>query len=224
MTTRELPQSEWHRLRGTNLEPLVATRPNDVIAIVVVEDRDGVIVGQWALASFVHAEGVEIRKDHRKAAAVPKLLLAGMRRAITDRGLESVLTGAETSDVGELLEKIGAVPVMTTYFWPMKSQAERVGAAFHQTFEQSAGHPPDHPPIPEHDRAVGAAILKAFAGDIVAAEDDYNTWARNSGFMEASFSSMTDDGRMVVDSGPYQFTIAPSGVCEVRETCQSGER
>ncbi len=220
MTTRELPAEEWSRLSGTALWPLIALRPNDIIAIVVVEDAEGVIVGQWALASFVHAEGVEIRADHRKASAVPKLLLSGMNKAIAVRGFDSVLTGADTPEVGRLLEKIGAVPVMTTYYWPHKSQAERVGATFHATFELSAGHPPDHPPMPEHDRAVGAAILKAFSGNTSEAESDYNAWARNSGFAEAAFRSFTDDGRLVVESGPYEFTIAPFGACEVREVCQ----
>lgn len=117
MTHRELPRDEWDRLETTDLGPLVPMLPADFRIFVV--ELDGQIVGHWGLFPAVHCEGVWVHPDHRGSGAVARHLLAAMRPAVEAAGHGGAWTGAQSPDVGALLERLHARRVpYDTYFWP----------------------------------------------------------------------------------------------------------
>jgi len=124
MTTRELPREEWHRLAGTELEPYVHDQPDGVLAVLVVEDGDQ-IIGCWSILTLVHVEGVWIDPAHRKHGAVARQLLGAMWRRLRSLGVRAVLTGAVTTEVEQLLARLGAARVpYIPYIWPCRRSVE----------------------------------------------------------------------------------------------------
>lgn len=108
--TRILPRDEYARLAGTEAESLwPLMRPED--GHIVVVERDGAIVGCWALLRVVHAECVWVAPAERGNPVVAKRLLRGMREQAKQMGAHSVYTGATTDDVKRLLSKLGARPL-----------------------------------------------------------------------------------------------------------------
>ena len=113
--TRILPREEWARLKGTEAEKLEAmTRPGN--AEVVVVERDGEIVGCWALLQIVHAECVWVAPEYRGVSAVARRLLAGMRRVARAMGVSRVVTAALTPEVEQLLSKLQAEELPGRHF------------------------------------------------------------------------------------------------------------
>lgn len=106
MTTRLLPPADWARLAGTELETVWPHLPASA-RVIVVEDEAGAIVGCWALFSCVHVEGVWVAPEHRARTAVARRLLVGMRHEARDLGAQSVVTGALTDDVRQLITGLG---------------------------------------------------------------------------------------------------------------------
>jgi len=119
MTTRILPASEWHRLNGMDLEePLSMIDPSHV-DVVVVEDDGGTIVAHWMLVSMLHVEGLWIAPESRKRGSVARRLLHGMSETVAARGASSVLTGAVSDEVKELLDHAGAKALPDQFVLPM---------------------------------------------------------------------------------------------------------
>ena len=123
--TRTLPPHEWPRLRGTELETLwEKLRPHDTKVVVV--ERDGAIVGAWAVTRMVHVEGLWIAPEcRRRAPGIARRLLAAMHVAARSFGATFVWTGAETDDVKTLIEKQGGCKVpWTSYVLPVPPESE----------------------------------------------------------------------------------------------------
>jgi Acetyltransferase (GNAT) family len=116
LTTRLLPPDEWHRLIGTELEPVVACLAVDAPAHVLVIERDGCIVGCWLLMATWHVEGLWVAPAHRKRGRVGQRLLDGMRTLVRKLGSRAVVTASLSSDVTTLLRKIGATELLGTHF------------------------------------------------------------------------------------------------------------
>ena len=122
MTTRVLPPDEWSRLAGTELEPALELMNPKHVTVFVVEDEDGAIIGCWSFAPYYHVEGLWIHSDHRKRGRVLAKLWSQLRYLADVVGCKSVLTGAVTLEVAELLEHRGAMLLPSvTYALPLVS-------------------------------------------------------------------------------------------------------
>lgn len=115
MITRILDPSEWHRLAGTEAEPLVPHLQPMETRVLVVEDGSE-IVGAWVLLRLVHAECVWIAPSHRGRGRVAAKLLSGMRSLARLWGSKAVLTASASPDVDALIGKLGGVEVPGRHF------------------------------------------------------------------------------------------------------------
>jgi N-acetylglutamate synthase-like GNAT family acetyltransferase len=109
MTLRILPRKEWVRLAHTELEHAWAHLP-PASTIVVVEEGE-TIVGCWAVAPYVHVEGLWVHPDHRLRGRVGYRLLGGMVEVARSLGVDRVLTCAMSDEVRALLAHVGATPL-----------------------------------------------------------------------------------------------------------------
>lgn len=110
MTSRQLPQSEWPRLVGTELAYLAEwpeDQPHAVVVYVVEEAHQ--ILACWARMTTEHVEGVWIHPD--AGSGVTRRLLVTMLEGLQADGLTQVLTQSLTPEVDALLEKLGASPL-----------------------------------------------------------------------------------------------------------------
>jgi hypothetical protein len=120
LTTRVLPPDEYPRLHGTQLGLVSALIP--LTATVIVVERDGAIVGAWCgfPAYHYHVEGLEIVPSERAHTSVARRLLVAMRDHVVQVGVPTVLTGADSDVVRDLLHHAGASPApMVLYNWPI---------------------------------------------------------------------------------------------------------
>jgi hypothetical protein len=90
----------------------------DALDVVVVEDG-AEIVGCWGLITLAHVEGIWIRPDHQKRGVVLRKLWRAMRHLTTQRNIERVITGADTTDVAEILTAMHAQPMGRQFLLPM---------------------------------------------------------------------------------------------------------
>ena len=116
LTTRVLPPDEWPKLAGTDLAAMTGTL-REALASVVVVERDGVIVGCWALVPALTVHGLWIHPDQRKSRA-GWVLWQAMKDLVRSRGCRAVLTTAQSPDVRELLTHVGATPIGEEYVLP----------------------------------------------------------------------------------------------------------
>ena len=117
MTTRMLPRDEWPRLVGTELEStwkLLLRSPQ--AEVLAVEDREGHIVGCWALFPVWHVEGIFIAPAHRQRATVARKLLAGIRLLCGKKNIAQVVTGAITPEVESFILRLGGTPLPGAHF------------------------------------------------------------------------------------------------------------
>lgn len=110
MTDRLLPVTEWHRLKGTSLEPALPHLKPERTSIAVVED-DGKIVACWMAVSVMHAEGVWIDPAYRSRISVARKLWRRMKAIVNGQGLDRVLTGADSPQIRALLDRQRATPL-----------------------------------------------------------------------------------------------------------------
>jgi EAL domain-containing protein (putative c-di-GMP-specific phosphodiesterase class I) len=122
MRVRECVPSKWaETLKGTALEPAVPHLDSCGGRVAIVTDDAGKVIGTWALVSLLHAEGVWIDPAHQGKAGVARLLWRQMQAFVREHGASSVLTGANTPEVAQLLERHGAHKIeATTYTLPME--------------------------------------------------------------------------------------------------------
>ena len=110
MMLRVLPPEEWSRLEGTEAESVWETfNPNNT-RVLVVED-DGKIVGTWTMLRTVHAECVWVDPKYRGSYGVTSRLLKGMRSVAKEWDVHSVITGSVSSDVTNIIERLGGIPM-----------------------------------------------------------------------------------------------------------------
>lgn len=75
MRARILPMDEWHRLEpGSRPDFLQYAEPENV-AVCVVEDSAGKIVGVLCAVQVTHLEGTWVAPEHRKKGSVLRSLL-----------------------------------------------------------------------------------------------------------------------------------------------------
>lgn len=116
MTSRELPPKEWSRLKGTPLARVAGVLRPDCCRVLVVEDEDGRIVGQWALILALHGEGVWIDPAHQKRGAVARKLWLLAKRLMQPMAATHVFTAAETPEVAQLIERHHGVRLPGTHY------------------------------------------------------------------------------------------------------------
>lgn len=107
MTTRMLPREEWAQLADTDLWPLLDTPDTSRVQVVVVE-RDGVIVGHWALTCFLHAHVAWIHPDDRRRGGVARRLVRGIRDVAAGFGFTGVMLAASDDAHRDFLSRLGA--------------------------------------------------------------------------------------------------------------------
>jgi hypothetical protein len=116
MKTRILPREEYPRLDGTELEALWSKLPQGA-HVLVVEDKDGKIVGTWCAYTLVHAEGVWVAEEHRAKAAVARSLMQGMAIVIREAfNAAGFMTGSMDNDVAKMLLALGAIEIPGRHF------------------------------------------------------------------------------------------------------------
>jgi hypothetical protein len=113
-TTRILPQAEYGRLVGTELERAVYVLPDNHVVLVL--ERDGVLMGCWAACQYLHVEGLWIAPQARKRTSASVRLWTAMRDLIRSLGWHTVLTAAVTEDVRALVTHVHGVPLPGTHY------------------------------------------------------------------------------------------------------------
>jgi hypothetical protein len=111
MTTRVLPESEWHRLVDVPL-PDVGTAATKGV-VIAVESESGEIVGSCAVFQCVHIDGLWIHPSHRGKTAVARRLIAATRQAVKGMGVSAAVTTVLSgSPMASLWRKRGASEVL----------------------------------------------------------------------------------------------------------------
>jgi N-acetylglutamate synthase-like GNAT family acetyltransferase len=119
MTVRELPEAEWDKLIGTELETVRPWFP-PFTRVLVIEEGDRV-VGCWSLFAIWHVEGVWIAPDARQRGSVARRLLSTMRQWIREVGARAVVTASMDDAISDYLRRVGAKPIPgTPFLWPME--------------------------------------------------------------------------------------------------------
>ena len=109
MVTRLLRADEWPRLATTGVDYATWSKLDPASAeIVIVEDESGRIVATWGTFAVRHVEGFWVHPDHQKRGAVLRRLFLGMRNVLQRFGMTHVVTGAQTTEVADLLQSAGA--------------------------------------------------------------------------------------------------------------------
>lgn len=112
-TPRVLPKAEWPRLveTGADIAKLAALMRKDDTrddGDILVVEKDGQIVGAWALVRCVHVECVWIAPAEPARNVVGRHLLRLMRATARLMGVDWVYTGADANAVDAMLEALGA--------------------------------------------------------------------------------------------------------------------
>lgn len=115
MTSRVLPPEEWHRLAGTEVEPIVPGLDPAQTAVIVVEDA-GAIVGTWVLLRMAHVECFWIAPERRGKAGVAARLLRSMRSLAQTWGVPCPITGSVTPEMSDMIRRLGGIPLPGEHF------------------------------------------------------------------------------------------------------------
>jgi hypothetical protein len=229
MTRRILPPEEWSKLDATALGPAWRAMAPESSQVVVVED-DGQIIACWCLVTWAHVEGLWIADAHQKRTGAARHLLMGMKALCADRGIDAVVTHADTEDVAALVLHAGGHRLpgdayVLPFVEPVKTY-DALGAHFHTqlfTLMPAAVHADD----PAHDRAVGRALYTAMVvGEIDRAVTDYNAWALTSGYEPIEYLGQRDDESYVLDIVEAVIAINRQFTVSLLESrlCQSAQR
>lgn len=97
MRTRFLPPEEWHRVKGLEVSALLPHVAPHNIALIVVEDDAGEIIGSLACLQVTHLEGVWVKPERRNGVVVRALLRQAYELAKC-RAEEFVIGGAADGD------------------------------------------------------------------------------------------------------------------------------
>lgn len=108
MTARVLHSSEWQRIDEAAI-PWRTLDPSRVTIIAV--EQDGAIVGCWALAWALHANGVWIDPKHRSRGVVAGSLVDEMKRFASSWVNNVLISSVEDASIQSLVEKLGGVAV-----------------------------------------------------------------------------------------------------------------
>jgi ribosomal protein S18 acetylase RimI-like enzyme len=114
ITIDRLPQAEWGRLAGTELDHLtglVDAGPLDGIIVFIVQDEAQRILACWSRLRAEHVEGLWIAPDYRGHAGVGRALFSAMIESLRADGITGVLTSSVSEEIDQMLEKLGAKEV-----------------------------------------------------------------------------------------------------------------
>jgi len=98
-------------LAGTPLGEVEGYLQPRCCRVLVVEDKDGHIVGQCVIITVAHGEGLWIDAAHQKRGAVGRQLRRVTREVMNEIGATQLYTSGETPMVGALLKRHGGVPL-----------------------------------------------------------------------------------------------------------------
>lgn len=113
MRARVLPPEEWEKVSDVPLL-LNYSKPEDV-RVVVVEDKEGRVVGQMVVLRIAHLEGAWIDPEHRNAGVVGALLKKTCETA-QPWANKHVLAGAADENMVRILARIGAVHLPLQFY------------------------------------------------------------------------------------------------------------
>ena len=111
MKTRILKREEWPRLEAAAQSPVFQHADQRDVAMVVVENAAGEIVGSMAVLSITHFENAWVSPAHRSKAGVLRALLRQAFAIAEVRGERWVMAGALDDDDAmlEYLRRLGGV-------------------------------------------------------------------------------------------------------------------
>jgi hypothetical protein len=105
---RDLPEQEWHRLKGEFM-PLL---PPSGARVVVVEDDKGNIVGWWVIMTCVHLEPVWVDPRYRGNASMWRKLWSGVKSILIDAGVQqAVAVVMRDNPATHAISRLGFRPV-----------------------------------------------------------------------------------------------------------------
>lgn len=111
-TVRALAPEEWPAKVAAGELAHYPVLPDPAWSIlVVVENREGVVVGSWLAMNTVHLEGLYIDPSHRHSAGVAVKLFAGMIEALQRAGQPQALTIAQSDAIARMAETAGFQPI-----------------------------------------------------------------------------------------------------------------
>lgn len=123
MTTRLLPEREWWKLDATEARDVWRSFSPDHVEVIVVEDA-GRIVGLVTLLSVLHAECVEIAREHRGKAAVGRLLLQALTERVQAAHGTAVWASAIDDRMARILSSLGSpVPSAEHFVLPLVKES-----------------------------------------------------------------------------------------------------
>lgn len=126
MTVRCLPQPEWPKLAGTELEAVWPHLQDlEGARILVVEDHDR-IVGCWALFPIWSCEGVWIDEAHRGKAVIARKLMEAMHDLATLASAKALVTGCTSHHVRDILDRFQAVAIPPQFSFPVEALSCRL--------------------------------------------------------------------------------------------------
>lgn len=103
-SSRILPKEEWHRLVGTEAEPIKDfLDPNEHFVLVVEKNKE--IIGSWVMMLKWHAECVWISPEHRGNPVVAGRLMAGMKKMARNVNAKNLVTSSMDGEVTNLIMK-----------------------------------------------------------------------------------------------------------------------
>jgi len=119
-TARVLPPSEWPRLPAEcPTSPLAAIDLSTVYGhLVVLENREGRIVGHWPLVLVWHAEPLYVEPAERNAAAI-KALVRGLQATIAAEQIPLAFAMIDDPGMQWMAERLGFTPTPAPMYHAM---------------------------------------------------------------------------------------------------------
>ena len=106
-TTRALPPDEWFKLEGTLLEQAWPSFDPELDIVLVVE-KDGVIVGCTSFLPRWHMEGTWIHPDHRSMVKVGRPLLNAMYTLAHQLKAKELIMVSVDPEVSAMCRRLGS--------------------------------------------------------------------------------------------------------------------
>jgi len=116
MRARILRPEEWGKLDGRDLSKLLPYVEPENVAVCVVEDEAGEIIGCLAAIQVTHLEGTWIAPEHRGKAGALRALLRQAFAVPQARGERWAFGGTDGDSVKGFLERLGGKPLDMQFY------------------------------------------------------------------------------------------------------------
>lgn len=116
MRTRILPPEEWHRLNVGELPALLPYVAPQNIAVIVVEDDDGEIIGCLSALQVTHLEGLWIKPGQNGIVGRALLRQAGALARVKHEDWVFGTVGDGDDRMDGIMRRLGGHPVKARLF------------------------------------------------------------------------------------------------------------